>query len=158
MHATSCVLATKKFQMGRLEAQQVIQRLLDHLGIKAPTLARELDVLYRRVYDIQSGKTKKVSGDLAKKIVARYPDVSLSWLLTGEGDMLTGATTQTGGHHSVQMRGVSARGNVSVHTASVSDEEQTELATMRAQLRVKDRTIESLLAQIDKLTTALTTR
>ena len=118
MHATSCVLATKKFQMGRLEAQQVIQRLLDHLGIKAPTLARELDVLYRRVYDIQSGKTKKVSGDLAKKIVARYPDVSLSWLLTGEGDMLTGATTQTGGHHSVQMRGVSARGNVSVHTAN----------------------------------------
>ena len=29
---------------------------------------------------------------------------------------------------------------------------------MRAQLQVKDRTIESLLAQIDKLTTALTSR
>ena len=74
--------------MGRLDAQQVIQNLLDHLGIKAPTLASEVDVLYRRVYDIQSGKTRKVSGDLANKIVARYPDISLHWLLTGEGEML----------------------------------------------------------------------
>ena len=74
--------------MGRLDAQQVIQNLLDHLGIKAPTLASEVDVLYRRVYDIQSGKTRKVSGDLANKIVARYPDISLPWLLTGEGEML----------------------------------------------------------------------
>ena len=80
--------ATKKYPMGRLDAQQVIQNLLDHLGIKAPTLASEVDVLYRRVYDIQSGKTRKVSGDLANKIVARYPDISLRWLLTGEGEML----------------------------------------------------------------------
>ena len=74
--------------MGKLDAQQVIQNLLDHLGIKAPTLASEVDVLYRRVYDIQSGKTRKVSGDLANKIIARYPDISLHWLLTGEGEML----------------------------------------------------------------------
>ncbi len=92
------------------------------------------------------------------KIIEAIPNISISWLLTGEGDMLTESSTQTGGHHSVQMRDVSARGNVSVHTASVAEEEHTELETMRAQLQVKDRTIESLLAQIDKLTTALTSR
>ncbi len=136
----------------------ILSSLLQHLGIKSPTLANSVGVDYKRIQNIETGKTKKISGDLAHRIVAKYPSVSLSWLLTGEGDMLTGATTQTAGHHSVQMRDVSARDNVSVHTASVAEEEHTELETMRAQLVEKDKTIERLLVQIDKLTTALTTR
>lgn len=136
----------------------ILSSLLQHLGIKSPTLANNVGVDYKRIQNIETGKTKKISVDLAHRIVAKYPSVSLSWLLTGEGDMLTGSTTQTGGHHSVQMRDVSARGNVSVHTASIAEEEQTELETMREQLYVKDRIIERLLAQIDKLTTALTSR
>lgn len=40
------------------------------------------------LYQIKRGKND-ISRDLAYKIHTRYPDVSVSWLLTGEGEMLT---------------------------------------------------------------------
>ena len=67
---------------------KVIARVLAHIGIKSPTLANNVGVEYKRVQNVETGKTKKVSGDLASKIVARYPEFSLDWLLTGEGEML----------------------------------------------------------------------
>lgn len=66
----------------------VISDLLSHLGIKSPTLASNIGVEYKRLQNIETGKTKKVSGDLAHKITARYPEVNIEWLLTGEGSML----------------------------------------------------------------------
>ena len=67
---------------------RVLARVLAHIGIKSPTLANNVGVEYKRVQNVETGKTKKVSGDLASKIVARYPEFSLDWLLTGEGPML----------------------------------------------------------------------
>lgn len=67
---------------------RVLARVLAHIGIKSPTLANNVGVEYKRVQNVETGKTKKVSGDLASKIVARYPEFSLDWLLTGEGQML----------------------------------------------------------------------
>lgn len=74
--------------MNRLNGKEIIELILTNLDIKAPTFASNIDVEYQRVFDIQRGKTKKISGDLANKIVNVYPDINLSWLLTGEGDML----------------------------------------------------------------------
>lgn len=67
---------------------RVLARVLAHIGIKSPTLANNVGVEYKRVQNVETGKTKKVSGDLASKIVTRYPEFSLDWLLTGEGPML----------------------------------------------------------------------
>lgn len=73
---------------------KVIARVLAHIGIKSPTLANNVGVEYKRVQNVETGKTKKVSGDLASKIVARYPEFSLDWLLTGEGDMLVQSASE----------------------------------------------------------------
>lgn len=40
------------------------------------------------LYDIKSGKTKKVSPKIADKILAKFPHYSRKWLLTHEGNML----------------------------------------------------------------------
>ena len=48
------------------------------------------------LYDLKSGKTKEISGRLANKISLVFPEVSHSWLLSGEGEMIEGAAAPSG--------------------------------------------------------------
>ena len=47
------------------------------------------------LYDVAAGRTKSISNDLCRKIVTAFPDFNYSWLLTGEGEMLTAPTPTT---------------------------------------------------------------
>lgn len=70
------------------EGKEIINDILDHLGIKAPTFANDIGVLYSRIQKIQSGKAKGISLDLANKICAAYPEINKAYLLKGEGELL----------------------------------------------------------------------
>ena len=65
------------------KGKEIINDLLEYLGIKAPTLANEIGVLYSRIQKIQSGKAKTISLDLANKICAAYPEINKAYLLKG---------------------------------------------------------------------------
>ena len=39
------------------------------------------------IYDIMSGKTKRISEKLASQIISEFPEINKTWLLTGEGEM-----------------------------------------------------------------------
>ena len=71
-----------------MNTSEKINSILDEVGVKAPTFAKNIGVIYQRILDIQKGKTKKISGELANAIVAQYPQFNITWLLTGEGSML----------------------------------------------------------------------
>lgn len=68
-----------------MKGNEIIELILNDLGVKAPTFAKSIGVLYQRVLDIQNGRVKKISYDLAKKIIEKYPQYNESWLLSGEG-------------------------------------------------------------------------
>ena len=66
-----------------------INKIMEYKGLDAPKLARCLGLpTKQRIYDIVTGKTKTLSADMISKIHLAYPEISESWLLTGEGDML----------------------------------------------------------------------
>ena len=71
-----------------MQGSEKINEILLNLGIKAPTFAKRIGVKYQRILDIQSGKVKKMSGELANYIINTYPQFDINWLLTGEGSML----------------------------------------------------------------------
>lgn len=76
-----------------MTGEEIINKILDELEIKAPTFAEQIGVLYQRVFDVQRGKTKNISSLLANAIIKVYPQFNLTWILTGEGEMLnTGKT------------------------------------------------------------------
>lgn len=79
-----------------MTTQEKIEKLLIHLGINAKVFSEKLGY-YRPqiIYDIQKGKTKRISEELANKIVSVFPEISRSWLLADEGDMLKGGIKQT---------------------------------------------------------------
>ena len=78
-----------------MNAQEKIKQLLIYLNINAKVFSEELGYMRPQIiYDIQKGKTKRISEDLASKIVSVFPDISKSWLLTGEGEMLKSEAQQ----------------------------------------------------------------
>lgn len=59
-----------------------------YTGISLNKLAKEIGITTSQTfYDIKAGK-HGISKDLAEKIQARYLNISMAWLLTGEGEML----------------------------------------------------------------------
>ena len=70
------------------EGREIIEELLNHAGVKSPTLAKNLGVSYQRILEIKSGRTKKISLDLANKICEAYPEINKAYLLKGEGELL----------------------------------------------------------------------
>lgn len=67
---------------------EVINSILIKEGLKAGTFARRINVGTTQIYDLRSGKIKKISSQIADKILAVYPYYSKAWLMTGEGEML----------------------------------------------------------------------
>ncbi len=70
------------------KGSEIIEQILEYLEIKAPTFADDIGIKYQRVFDIQQGKTKKISAGVANAIVSKYPQFDINWLITGEGEML----------------------------------------------------------------------
>lgn len=72
-----------------MTASEKITELLKYLNINAKSFADRLG--YERpqiIYDIQKGKTKRISPDLADKITSVFTQINRSWLLADEGEML----------------------------------------------------------------------
>lgn len=90
-----------------MSADKKIEALLEYLKLNAKAFSERLG--YERpqiIYDIQKGKTKRISDDLANKITSVFPQVSKSWLLADEGDMINiGVTQVSHGDNSPNLNG-----------------------------------------------------
>lgn len=71
-----------------MDLSQRIDAMLTHYKLTSKGFALTIGVNQQRLYDLKSGKTRSVSSDLTNKISSCFPDLSLQWLLTGEGEML----------------------------------------------------------------------
>lgn len=73
-----------------MDEKSRIQLLLKHLNLSANALSKELNLKNPQIfYDIKAGKCG-ISKDLSRRITDKYFNISQSWLLTGEGEMLCG--------------------------------------------------------------------
>ena len=69
--------------------REVIERLLVYTGLNSKQFSEKLGMQRPQIlYDIVSGKTRRISEKLAIKILSVYPEINRVWLLTGEGEML----------------------------------------------------------------------
>lgn len=72
-----------------MTTQEVMQKLLEYSGLNAQQFATAAGIRTKQsVYDLQKGRTRSFSPDMASKVVAAFPEISKAWLMTGEGDML----------------------------------------------------------------------
>lgn len=74
----------------RTIGQVVLQGILETENLTINQLGTSLGMgRAQSLYDIDSGKTKNITKKMADKIQAAFPSYSLSWLMSGEGEMLS---------------------------------------------------------------------
>ena len=79
-----------------MNGSDIINKVLEYTGLTPSVFAKKLgEKRPQRIYDIQNGKTKKLSPEIADKITSVFPTINRTWLLTGEGDMLNENATLT---------------------------------------------------------------
>lgn len=71
-----------------LTAYDIMGQILSYTGLNSANFCSKIGVNPTTIHDMKIGKTKRISVNLAEKIIFQYPNISRSWLLTGEGNML----------------------------------------------------------------------
>lgn len=73
-------------------AMRVVAAIMEKYGINSAEFARIIGKNPTYVNDVKNGKTKKISEQVAEKIIGQWPELSKIWVLTGEGQMLSTST------------------------------------------------------------------
>ena len=69
-------------------SKQRIERILDYKSINPKQLSEILGLNRpQKIYDVLKEKTKNISPNLSIQIISAFPEISRTWLLTGDGDM-----------------------------------------------------------------------
>lgn len=74
--------------MNKLEAKEILEKVLEYTQENCQSLAKGIDVIPQRLYDIARGRTKTITYDLADRIAKKYPTINKTFLQSGEGEML----------------------------------------------------------------------
>ena len=69
-----------------MDSPRVINFILEKESLKAGTFAKRIGVTPTQIYDLLSGKTKKISESVANKIISAFPIYNKIWILTGVGN------------------------------------------------------------------------
>lgn len=111
-----------------------LNKLAAAIGIKSP----------QTFYDIKSGK-HGISKDLAERIKAKYLNINMSWLLSGEGEMIIPAVVQN------NQNGDNINGNsVKVEKKTETEKFLEAIKECHELLRKKDEQIDRLLTLLEK--------
>lgn len=72
-----------------LDAYQIICKILAFYKINSKQFCTKIGVNLTYVNDAKNKKTKKITNDVADKILSHYPELNRIWLITGEGEMFS---------------------------------------------------------------------
>ncbi|MBR5592759.1 MAG: hypothetical protein IKW46_01680 [Bacteroidaceae bacterium] len=71
-----------------VDARMIIDEVLKAVGMNAPTFAGKIGINYQRIFDLQRGRTKKFNPGVANLICDAFPQISKTFLFTGEGPVV----------------------------------------------------------------------
>lgn len=74
--------------------QERIKELSGYLGMSLNAIAKEAGLSPQKFYDIMSGRSG-ITEIFAHKVCNRFMDISLSWLMTGRGNMIDDTPQRT---------------------------------------------------------------
>lgn len=70
-----------------VDAKAIIEAVLSHVGMRAPSFAKAIGINYQRIFDLQSGRTKKFNPGVVNLICERFPEINKMYLYTGQGSI-----------------------------------------------------------------------
>lgn len=112
--------------------KEIIIKLLDYSKLNVKQFSEKLGMKRgQAIYDIMSGKTRRISEKLANQIISEFPEINRTWLLTGEGEMLKD-TSAIADNHSISIAGEEIKeNNIRVNTDETIASLIAEVAAQR---------------------------
>ena len=131
-----------------MEAKARMKAILEHYKLSANEFAAMAKVRTgQAIYDLLSGKTKTISRAMENKILSCCPEISRTWLLTGEGQMLKSPIVQTSsGDNSPNINGNH------VNTSELLGKALDEIAELR---KINQEQVHNNQAQFDRFMTII---
>lgn len=126
-----------------VDARTIIENVLKHVGMRAPTFAKAIGINYQRIFDLQSGRTKKFNPGVVNLIVKRFPDIEKKYLYTGEGEVSYAEVAQS---------------EISSEAGSISVAQLTEALTMQRKMLDMFQTLTEKEARLNQRERALNDR
>lgn len=140
-----------------MEAKEIIEVMLAHEQLSPTEFANKASIRKSQISEYRSGKVKKISRRVAEMIVAAFPHYNLSWLLSGEGSMLSSATAPVPEASASGVFGVDdyASGLLVDPPAPYPSSLQERYAALEAKYAALEATLAKKEAQIDTLLSLL---
>lgn len=126
-----------------VDARTIIENVLKYVGMRAPTFAKAIGINYQRIFDLQSGRTKKFNPGVVNLIVKRFPDIEKKYLYTGEGEVSYAEVAQS---------------EISSEAGSISVAQLTEALTMQRKMLDMFQTLTEKEARLNQRERALNDR
>lgn len=122
-----------------------IELILINFQINSAQFTKKIGVSQSWVYDLKIGKIKKISEEVADKIVNAFPEINKIWLLTGEGEML-----RTSPNLPAPFTQSSTFSGQQLGSVTVPAEAWAIIQAQAESLRAKDEQISRLITLIEK--------
>lgn len=106
-----------------------LKLFMDSIHIQSSQFADMCEIPRPSFSQLLSGRNQKVSDTLIKKIHSAYPDLSVMWLMFGEGPMLT---IQKAPNEETINNEPAAENPLKIPVASNNDKEISEYSNLRA--------------------------
>lgn len=75
--------------MKKVNGADILAKILSTYNLNPKSFSEKIGLKRAQaIYDIQHGKTERISPNIASKILSVYPEINRVWLLTGDGEML----------------------------------------------------------------------
>lgn len=116
-----------------------LSEILRFYNMKIVELNTKIGAKNRELYQISAGNQMEFSRDMLKAIAKKCPEISLYWLITGEGSMLAGTIEQ----HNVNGNNIGQQNN---HTENA--DLTSVVASQQATIAKQADTIATLAAKI----------
>lgn len=124
-------------------AMLIVTKIQERYGINSANFARIIGKNPTYVNDVKKGKTKRISDEIADKIIEQWPELSKIWLLTGKGDMLNNT------HPSNNATGNNVGGDI-VQIKNDEPVDKTDINRLITLLENKDKQIDRLIALLEE--------
>lgn len=134
-----------------------IELICTYYNLSRTALAKMIGVKPQKLHDIARGQTVRVPSDVLEGMSREFPDIRREWLLTGNGDMISGdgnvSSTVTGSGYAVNTangNGNKVSTNVTGDIVDLANNFSEALRTSQEQLSRAQDQIDRLISVIEK--------
>lgn len=124
--------------------------------MRAPSFAKAIGINYQRIFDLQSGRTKKFNPGVVNMICERFPEINKNYLYTGEGSLVIPGKEQPSPGSVIELSELLSMQRTLLGMFQSLSDRESRLQERMADLQDREREISIREAELDRRESEIT--